>query len=112
MENLIPFPLDPIAFLAWLATPAAAAVIIALVLERITAWRNWRSPWKGRAVVALFVLLPYVAAGLQLLAARVDPQLVAGVSLVLAWGLQGLFAWSASQYAHDADPGRTTPPLQ
>lgn len=101
-----PFPTDITQFLAWLGTSAAGGVIVSLLLERIPAFRDWKSEWKGRVIMALFVALPVVSAALLPLVQSIDPAVLAEVQKWLGLALGGLVAWGASQYAHDADPGR------
>jgi hypothetical protein len=103
---MFPFPTDVQSFVLWIGSAGAGGVFMALVLERIPAFRDLSSPWKSRLVVALFVALPYVAAGLSELIARLDPATVAAVQYWLSLGLAGLTAWAASQYAHGADPAK------
>lgn len=102
----LPFPTDLAGFVLWLAGAAAPGVVISLVLERIAAFRDWKSPWKSRVIVAIFVGLPFVSRGLAALLAQLPPETVAAVQDVLALAFAGLAAWAASQYAHGSDPAR------
>lgn len=103
MITQFPFPVDLRLFVLWLGS-AGSGVIVSLLLERNALWKAWRSPWKGRIVLLLFLSAPYVSAGLVWLFARIDPAIIAVVQYLLGLGLLGLTAWGSSQYAHGADP--------
>ena len=57
----LPFPTDLQAFIAWLAQNGTAGVLLALIAERIPAFKNWKHPAKGYVVIAAFVGLPFLA---------------------------------------------------
>lgn len=98
------FPTDLQSFIVWLGTTGAGGVIVAMLLERIPAFRNWKSPAKGHTVMALFVALPFLSAGGQWALSRLDPAILANVQWALGSALTGLLAWGASQYGHKSDP--------
>ena len=56
------FPTDLQSFIVWLGTTGAGGVIVAMLLERIPKFREWKSPLKGYAVMFLFVALPFLSA--------------------------------------------------
>jgi len=101
---MFPFPTTISDFVIWLGTPAAGGVIFSLLLERISAWRNWHSPIKSHITVAIFVSLPFVAQGANIALRSCAPEVVRAVDDVLALAMSGLLAWAASQYAHAVDP--------
>jgi len=100
----IPFPTDIQQFAVWLGQSGAAGIIIALLLERIPAFKNWKGKGKGFAVLALFIGLPFASSGLQALIANVDPAILSKVQAALNTAIAGLAAWAVSQFAHDRDP--------
>lgn len=100
------FPTDLQSFIVWLGTTGAGGVIVSMLLERIPAFRDWRSPVKGYVVMALFIALPFLSSAGQLALARLDPAILANVQWALGSALTGLLAWGASQYGHRSDPHR------
>jgi hypothetical protein len=98
-----PFPTTPSEFITWLGLPGVAGVIIAVLLERNAKFRAWKSPWKGRLVLALFLLLPVLARLAALAVAALDPATLKQVESVVSLLMSGLIAYSSSQYAHTND---------
>lgn len=99
-----PFPTEVTAFIVWLGGNTAGGVIVSLVLERIQAYKDWKSPAKGWLTAGLFVALPFISTGLQALLASLPAETVAQVNHYLALAFAGLTAWGVSQFAHKADP--------
>ena len=104
--DMFTFPTDLQGFVVWLGTAGAGGVIVAMLLERVAAFRNWKSPFKGYAVMLLFVLLPFASNVAQWALTSLDPAVLAKVQQVLGLALTGLLAWGASQYGHQSDPHR------
>ena len=100
------FPTDIQEFLIWLGTTGAGGVIVAMLLERVPKFRDWKSPLKGYAVMALFVALPFLSAAGQWALTALDPAVLARVQWAVGSALTGLLAWGASQYGHKSDPHR------
>ncbi len=106
---ILPFPTDLSSFVVWLGTVGAGGVIVALLLERIPQFKNWKSPIKSYAVLALFVALPFLAAAGQWALTALDPIILARVQWVVGTALTGLLAWGVSQYSHASDPAVDAP---
>lgn len=103
----LPFPTDPLEFVAWLMLPASAGVIVSLLYERASWFQAMTAKARHYLVLATFLLLPLAAtlAGAALGLAVVIPSEPRAIALWLFGILfQGLTAWSASQYAHKYDP--------
>lgn len=105
--DTLPFPTDAIPFLLWLATPVAAGIAFSTLFERSKAFQALPGALKHYFVLGFFTLLPLVTT-LGLIALGAGPAALpatpqAWVAYVLTLLLQGLSAWSASQYAHKYD---------
>lgn len=99
------FPTDLPGVIVWLASPLAAGFVISHLLERWQWFAVSLSPqWRGKVIMAVFVGLPWLAKLGAWALVRVDPAQLAVVGGVVATLIQGLMAWSVSQYAHATDP--------
>lgn len=100
----LPFPTTLSEIAVWLLTAGAAGLIVSLLMERVPAFKQWHSPLKRYAVIALFVGLPYVGLLLQWALSVVDPAIVTSAEKYLNLAIYGLAMWASSQYVHDKDP--------
>lgn len=98
MEQL-PFSTLIVEFAKYVGTPAA----IALILERIPKFKEWKSPLKFWFVMALFVGLPYFAQLAVWATSTVNPAVLAEVQKFVNVALIGLSFWSVSQLTHAND---------
>ena len=94
-------------FAVWIMTASAAGIIISLLYERATFFQNITPNVKRWVVFLTFILLPFIGVALQIatgmpFALPLTPQ--GWVTLVANILLQGVAGWSASQFAHGADP--------
>lgn len=95
----LPFSTLLVEVARWVGTPAA----IALILERIPKFREWKSPLKFWVVMALFVGLPYCGQLAVWATSAVDTAILAQVQKFVDVALIGLSWWSVSQLTHAND---------
>lgn len=101
------FPTSANDLAVWLGSGVAGGIIASILLERWGWFKDWDSKWKGKLVFGLFVALPFAAFALQAflgLAPLPAPEPKAVVAWALGLALQGLAAFSSSQFAHAQDP--------
>lgn len=104
---MLPTTIDT--FAVWLMTASAAGVIVSLLYERATFFQNLSPNVKRWAIFLTFIFLPLIGVVLQIATGMpfVSPVTWQGwVTLVGNMLLQGVAAWSASQFAHGVDPQR------
>jgi len=100
----LPFPTTLSEIAVWLLSAGAAGLIVSLLMERVSVFKQWRSPLKKWCVIALFIGLPYVGLALKWALSVIDPVIVSKVQEYLNLAIYGLAMWASSQYAHDKDP--------
>lgn len=99
----IEIPATLIELVKWLASPAVAALVVSVGIERLAWFQSLTKSQKEAIVIGIFVGLPFasqaLAAGLAVLPADV----VATINGVYVTALSGLVAWSLSQFVHKWD---------
>ena len=95
----LPFSTLVVEFAKYIGTPAA----IALIIERIPKFKEWKSPFKFFVVMALFIVLPYFGQLAVWATSAVDPAVLAEVQKFVNIALVGLTFWSVSQLTHAND---------
>jgi hypothetical protein len=107
IKEKIMLPTDIQSFAVWIMTAGAAGWIVSIFYERVTAFQSLTPNQKRWVVFFTFILLPFAGVGLQVANGMTFPLPVTGQAWVTLVGnmlLQGIAAWSASQWAHGQDP--------
>jgi len=99
----IEVPATLLAFVQWIASPAVAALIVSVGLERWSWFQSLTSSEKTYGVLLLFVGLPFVSQILAFALAQLPADVVATVNGVYVTALSGLAAWALSQFVHKWD---------